>query len=615
MVNSRICNLFFDPSAANYLVEFRGNFMEQLDKISYACGYVLTNTLGIVAVPSTLLNQLLQDVPAIIYVDFRAMFVLGDISPSDVDNINTIKINPYLNLTGRGVLIGMIDSGIDYLNEEFMREDGTSRIVNIWDQSDPSTNPSLYIGQTYSNEQINSAINAYKNNEDPYKIVPSKDDIGHGTKIAGVIGARGYTNEFQGVANDSDFVIVKLFESTNYKRMLEENGIIPPPPVYNGSEVISALEYLKNFAIESKKPMVIYLGVGSSEGSHDGANMIPRYLTSLGSIRGLALAVGTGNEGASQGHTSGYIKNVGDTRTIELRIPREIKYFSFNIWVQRPNRASLTIFSPTGESSNLIKSKIGKVQNFKFIFVNTNAIVSYYSPEHFTGHEVINIIFNDVKPGIWTFQLLGEYITNGRYDMWLPPKITLPNGTEFLEPDPFITLVLPSDARSVLTTAYYGEDNSLIAASGKGFNANNIINPDIATVGMNILTTKVSGGITTVSGSSAASGIAAGVAALLLQWGIIDGNDLAIYSRKLTSYLIYGAYRSPLLPYPNREMGYGSLDLLGTFNVISKSYSNVTRNLTIDSINEVSINDEIFIEYYMDELFVRIPNKIMEMFV
>ena len=131
------------------------------------------------------------------------MFVLQDISPSNVDNINNIKINPYLDLTGRGVLIGMVDTGIDYLNEEFIREDDTSRIVKIWDQTiQNNTDESVYIGKTYSNEQINNAIKAYRNNEDPYEIVPSKDEIGHGTQMAGIIGARGYNKEFQGIASE-----------------------------------------------------------------------------------------------------------------------------------------------------------------------------------------------------------------------------------------------------------------------------------------------------------------------------------------------------------------------------------------------------------------------------
>src|SRR5471030_440658 len=164
MSNSRDCNLYYDKNSENFLIEYKGNFKEQIDKVSYACGDIITDTIGVVSVPVKELDRLLREVPEIVFFDFRTMFVLQDISPSSVDNINNIKINPYLNLTGKNVLIGIVDTGIDYLNEEFIREDGTSRVVNIWDQTiQNNTDESVYIGQTYSNEQINNAIKAYRN--------------------------------------------------------------------------------------------------------------------------------------------------------------------------------------------------------------------------------------------------------------------------------------------------------------------------------------------------------------------------------------------------------------------------------------------------------------------
>ncbi|AGX42129.1 S8 family peptidase [Clostridium saccharobutylicum] len=607
MYNLRTCNLYYDPSVENYLIEYRGNFKEQIDKITYACGAIITDTIGIVAVSANDLDRLIKDVPTIVFVDFRPMFVLQDISPSYVDNINNIKMNPYLNLTGRNVLIGIVDTGIDYLNQEFIREDGTSRIASIWDQTiQNSNNESVYIGETYSNEQINAAINASKNNQDPYKIVPSKDVIGHGTNMAGIMGARGYTNKFQGVANDVEFVVVKLFESSNFRKMLEENNVTYAP-VYNSSEIVAALEYLKNMFLKLNKPMVIYLGVGTTEGSHDSANLISRYLTSIGNFRGLCIVTGVGNEGAAQGHVSGYIKTKGDKKTSELKIPKELKYFSFNIWIQRPNRASINVISPTGESSNVIQSKIDAREIYNFVFTDTKMFVRYYTPEHFTGHEVIQIIFNDIKPGIWKIQLTGSYIVNGRYDIWLPPHNTLPENLVFLEPDPFNTLTIPGTVANAVTVAYYGTGNSLIASSGKGFNANNVINPDIATIGVNIITTKVSGGTTAVSGSSAATAIVAGACALLLEWGIINGNDTTMYSPKIVSYLIYGAYRNELYKFPNRETGYGDFDLLGVFNVISRLYRNNSRGIPIHTSH--NLEDDKFIEYYVNKLFIRIPQN------
>lgn len=598
MPNLKNCNLYYEDSP-DYLVEYRGNFKEEIDKISYVCGDTITNTIGVISTSPQYLDRILKDVPSITFIDPRSKFVLQDISPSSVDNINAIKINPYLDLTGRGVLVGMVDTGIDYLNDEFIREDDTSRIVSIWDQTIQDTSDqSVYIGKTYSNEEINNAINAYRNKQDPYGVVPSKDDIGHGTQMAGIIGARGYNKEFQGVAPGCDFVIVKLFESISFKNELQANGV-KYTPIYNNAEVLAGIEYLKNFCIKANKPMVIYLGVGTTEGSHDGNNMISRYLTSVGTIRGIVSITGTGNEGAAEGHASGYIKSVGDIATIELKIPKEIKYFSFSIWVLKPNRASLNVISPNGEQSNFIKAKINKREIKNFVFFKTEMAVGYYVPEHFTGHEVITVNFTNIKAGIWTLQLRGDYITDGRYDIWLPPQKTLPEGTKFLQSDPFTTLTIPSTARKVATVAYYGNDNALVAASGKGFNTREtVLNPDFATIGTNILTTKVLGGVTTVSGSSAATAIVAGACTLLLQWGIVNGNDRTMYSIKVIVYLIHGADRSnPIYRYPNREIGYGFFDLLGTFNIISRSYRK-------DKIIALESN---FIEYYVMKLFIRIP--------
>ncbi|SFD51484.1 S8 family peptidase, partial [Clostridium uliginosum] len=464
----------------------------------------------------------------------------------------------------------------------------------IWDQTiRNNTNTSLYIGETYSNEQINNAINAQKNKGDPYQIVPSKDEVGHGTEVAGIIGARGYNQEFQGVSPDSDFVIVKLLESTNFGNILKGNGV-KYTPVYNAAEILAGVEYLKNFSLKVKKPMVICLNIGSTDGNHDGNNLISKYLTTVGSIRGIALVAGVGNEGAAEGHASGYIKNVHDIDKVELKIPREMKYFSLDIWVQKPNKMSLNVISPTGEESRFIQSKINKIENLKFVFSDTNMSVRYYLPEQFTGQEVINVVFTDMKPGIWEFQLIGDYITDGRYNIWLSPQSTLPEDTKFLKPDPFITLTIPSTARKTVTVAYYGSYNeSLVSSSGRGFNTNNLINPDVATIGINVLTTTVSGKITTVSGSSAATAIVAGACALLLQWGIVDGNDTTMYSTKIRSYLLYGAYRNPIYKFPSREIGYGNFDLLGTFNIISRKYR--------------GYKEDSFIEYNVNNLFIRLP--------
>lgn len=398
-------------------------------------------------------------------------------------------------------------------------------------------------------------------------------------------------------------------ESTNFKSMLKDN-LIDDVPIYNTSECVAGLEFLKKEFFKLKnKAMVIYTGFGSTEGSHDGRNLISRYLNSLALIRGLCLVTGVGNEGAAEGHTTGYIKSKNDISTQELKIPRAIKHLSFNIWIQKPNSASVEIISPTGESSQIIKSKINKIEKYKFVFTSTEITVSYRLPDNFTGSNIISIQFKNLKPGSWKIKLIGEYIIGGRYDIWLPPHITLPSGLVFMEPNNTTTLTLPSTAQNTVSVAYYGENQVVLAESGKGWDYNiGRIKPDIATIGVNVLTTKPGGGSTTLSGSSAATAITVCVCALLLQWGILKSNDISMYSNKIRSYLIYGTLRNPNYKYPNKDLGYGELNLLGTFSSIAKIYNNQTQLNSLMSIrSDSNIVDSEYIEYSINNLFIRIP--------
>ncbi|MBU3087215.1 S8 family peptidase [Clostridium gasigenes] len=591
-----VCPNYLDENSPDFLVEYRGPFKEEIDKVTYACGDIITDTLGVISVPYEYLDILRKDVPSIVFVENRSIYVLQDVIVNYVDNINEIKLNPYLGLNGRGVLVGMVDSGIDYLNNEFIREDGTSRILNIWDQTAPInySNKKVYIGDTYDNDKINEAINASKRGEDPYAIVPTKDEIDHGTKMAGIIGGRGYNEDIRGVASDSDFVIVKLLESLNYKRMLRENGILNVPG-YNNVEVLAGIEYLRRYAENAKKPMVVYIGVGTTSGSHSGNNIMSRYINAIAAERGLAIVAGVGNEGDSEGHASGTIKAVDDVALIELSIPRVLKELSFEVWIRKPDIMSINISTPYGEMSGFIDAKIKRVGTIKFVLTNSSVNIRYNVPEEYTGDEVIGLTFKDMKPGIWRLELKGEDIVKGRYDMWLPPKATLPEGTRFLASDPFITLTVPSTAKKVITVAYYNsQTKSLVASSGKGFNSNGLINPDIMTAGIDVLTTSNGGAVTKTSGSSVATAIVAGCCSLILQWGIVDKNDTTMYSAKILSYLIYGADRTMMDEYPNRYSGYGVLDILKTFNVMGGIYR--------------SYRNSEFIEYYVGNLYVKIPS-------
>ena len=546
------------------------------------------------------MKQLRKDVPSIRYIQTRVPYVLQEVSPQETDNISTIVNNPYLDLDGNGVIVGIVDTGIDYLNKEFMREDDTSRILTIWDQkSTKKPNDSVYVGSIFNNEDINNAIKSKADGGDPYDIVDSRDEIWHGTKLASIIGARGYNRKIKGIAPNCDFAIVKLLNSFSYEKAFRENGI-ENVPVYDEVEIVAGVEYLKNYALSLKRPLVICLAIGCTEASHDGRGLFPRYLTTVASIRGIAIVAGVGNEGSAQGHASGVIELENSVEKIELSIPREIKNFNLAFWIQRPNIMSLNIKSPSGEESSFIDAKIFLERSFKFILTDTSVNINYYVPDTFTGNELIYVEFKDIKPGIWTFELRGDYITNGRYDVWLAPSSLLPENTKFLSPNPLNTLMDPSTARYIITVAYYNsQTQSLLAESGKGFNVNGWINPDITTAGKDILTIFPGYRVGRMSGSSPATAITVGVCALLFQWGIINRNDRTMNSSKLRSYLIYGATRIPGQTYPNEYTGYGYLDLYEIFrNIIA---------VPLPPYRSTKINED-YTEYYCGRMLVSVPS-------
>ena len=573
MNENRFCNIYLDENYLHYVVEYRGDFQGTVDKLDYVCGFAITDTLGVVAVQENNLPKLRKEVPEIIFVEARSIYTLQDINPSDIDNISNVKINPYLNLTGKGILVGMIDSGINYLNQEFIREDDTSRIVSIWDQNIESEKSDFKYGTVYNKEKIDEAIKVYRAGGDPYSIVKTKDEIDHGTKMAGIIGARGYNGKMKGIAHDCEILVVKLLQSPNYKKILRDNNL-PEVPVYSNAEVLSAIEFLRMSAKELEKPLIIFIGVGSQEGSHDGYNITARFISSLASREGIVFVAGTGNLGDAEGHASNIINNEGEIDTIELNVSKSMKSLEFYVWVQKPDEMSLSVIDPSGEDTGFYKPKIYSIERKDFYLLNTYLEVKCYNPENFTGHQVFILSFNNIKSGVWKIKLRGEYITKGRYDIWLPDKKLLPEGTKLLKVNPYTTLTIPSTAVRVITVAYYdSNNNSIVASSGKGYNSNYLINPDLAVGGINILTTSgTENKIVTVSGSSAATAIVAGAVCLLAQWQFMDVKYSGLYSTKLRSLLIYSATREKNYIYPNQDLGYGKLNLLDVFTILGGRY-------------------------------------------
>jgi subtilisin family serine protease len=566
----------------NFIVEYDGDLEEALLKVDYACVFILDDKYAVIAVESGRMQELLKEVKEIIYTEFTALYTLNELSPVDTSNISKFHDNPFLTLRGRGVVVGIIDTGIDYLNKEFIYEDDTTRILSIWDQSNAKgTKPEGFdFGSQFTAEQINEAIKLSKSGGDPYSIVDTKDEIGHGTNMAGIIGARGREG-IVGAAPDCEFMVVKLKQAK--KSMMNKEGIYETDTdIYDSTDIILAIKYLETMFKKMTKPMVIYMPLGTNKGGHDGSSVVERYIDEILKARGVAIVTGTGNQGESETHTSNSIA-AGEMKTVELKVDPLEKDLCFEIWCNKPDKISFGMVSPSGEVIEKIPAKLQETEEIKFVFEGSSVFVTYFYPEEKTGDELIRVVIRNIRGGIWQLRLYGDRVVNGKYDIWLPQRELLREETKFLDPSPYITLTIPSSSRRIICSSVYNQNNdTVVAFSGRGYTRDGRIKPDVTAGGINVTTTAVGGGTTVVSGSSAASAVLAGAVALMLQWGIVDGNDPTLYSTKIKTYLIRGTRTRGGDIHPNTQWGYGILDLQGVFENI--------RGLERNSEQEIFIN-------------------------
>ena len=480
---------------------------------------------------------------------------------------------PPLSLTGRGVVLCFIDTGIDYTKEVFRDENGNSRILAIWDQTIENGAPpeGFVYGAEYTRGQIQEALQA----EDPYEIVPSRDENGHGSAIASVA-AGSRTASFVGAAPDADIVVVKLKEAKQY---LRDFYIVPRDvPAYQENDIMLAVKYADSFAETFQRPVVICLGLGTNMGDHAGSSVLSEYLNAIATRRSRAVVVGGGNEGNAGHHFQGKItltqgnrgnEEVGGGITgreyaqdVQIRVADNNRGFFLELWGNVPDIFNISIRSPGGEVIPATRLNIGQSITYGFVYERTRVTVNTSLVEPASGEELILFRFEEPTAGIWTIRVetVGE-VYNGEFHMWLPMREFLNSEVFFLEPSPYMTLTGPAYTDSVISvTAYNAENNSFYTESGRGFSRTGAIRPDFAAPGVNVSTFRGNR-----TGSSMATAICAGAVAQFMQWAVVDKNNTFVESREIRNYLIRGAERDADLFYPNREWGYGRLNLYETF--------------------------------------------------
>lgn len=473
-----------------------------------------------------------------------------------------------LNLTGRGVVIGFLDTGIRYEEDVFRNPDKSSRILGIWDQNinDGPVPEGLLYGTEYKKDIIDAALNS----ENPRKIVPSYDENGHGTAIASVAAGSALSGglRFTGAAPDADIAVVKLRQAKPY---LREFYMVPEEvPAYAESDLIAAVKYLESFAISLVRPLVICVGVGTNMGDHEGHSILSGYLNTIATRRSRAVVLCGGNEGNSAHHYVGYADEgmAQTTDNVEIRVDEGEIGFTAELWGNIPSNHAISIRSPGGETTDRVDFKAMETREFSFVYTRTRIRVDHVLVEQGSGEELIFFRFVDPSPGVWTIQVTisgGRYQPEGNFHIWLPITEFLKGETYFLRPSPYTTITEPGNTREgITTTTFQDSNNSFYGESGRGFTRTGNIKPDVCTPGVDIGTVL---GSRTGSGMSAA--LLAGICAQFMQWAVVEGNRKWVESRELKNYLIRGAVRFPGISYPSREWGFGQVNISGTFDVIA----------------------------------------------
>lgn len=497
------------------------------------------------------------------YFAIPKLFTTLDTTSLEVSGILQVQSQPLLGYKGRGVILGFIDTGIDYTHPAFRTSDGRSRILRLWDQSiqTGSAPADIGYGSEYTREQLNDAIRA----DDPFALVPSTDENGHGTVVAGIAaGSAAPSLDFTGAAPEADLAVVKLKSA---KQNLRDYFLIPDDALaFQETDIMMAVRYLVNLSISLRKPLVVCLALGTNQGSHTGNSPLSQVLNYYSGFSGCYIISAAGNEAGTGHHFYGTSDAPMAVQDVEILVDPSDKGFSCELWSKPPELYSVGILSPLGESIARIPARLGQSSTLRFTLEKTVIELYYEIVEAATGNEVVLLRFRDPTPGIWTIRVYSDVPFQGSFHLWLPVTGLGTPGTAFLSPNPDTTLTIPANAAPVITVSTYNAYNgSLFINSSRGFTRDGRIKPDIAAPGVDVPAPVPGDGYGAYTGSSAASAITAGAVALLVNWGMDYNTERFFTSQEVQGFLIRGAGRPPQYLFPNREWGYGTLNLYQIF--------------------------------------------------
>ena len=475
---------------------------------------------------------------------------------------------PTLNLQGSGVIIGFVDTGIDYQNPVFRNLDGSTRIEGIWDQTIQDGNPpqGLFYGTEYRRQQIDEALRSGK----PLEIVPSRDEESHGTFLASVAaGGANVENQFIGAAPDATIAVVKLKPAKQYLKDFYE--IHTDTACYQENDIMLGLRYLNQLAAELDLPLVICIAIGTNQGGHSGLSPLSGLLEIYSNLAKRAIVIGAGNEANQRHHYLGQAENANDIKEVEIRVSSGVEGFCMELWTENPNIMNVTVVSPSGGRTPMFPVRSNDTRGYRFVFEGTKITIDYKLFLERSNAELIFFRLVNPTEGIWKVVVEPVQVAEGIFHLWLPMTEFLKNEVYFLESNPNYTITEPGSTLTGMTVGFYnGSDNSVAISSGRGYPRNGRIKPDFVSPGVNVTGAVARNQFAQRTGSSIATGITAGASALLLEWIVYQLGEGEADSIQVRNLLTLGTERMADEFYPNRTWGYGRLNLYQTFEELRR---------------------------------------------
>ncbi len=504
---------------------------------------------------------------------------------------NNIEKDLNIQLTGKGVLIGIIDSGIDYTHNDFRNIDGTTRIKYIWDLSIDGNPPiGSNKGSIYTEEDINLALKGEKT-------ILHNDFINHGTPVAGICAGNGNNSngDLKGVAPDAELIIVKV------------NDIFSDGFAKN-TDIMRAIKFIIEISIKLEKPVAINISFGTNDGAHDGSSLFEIYIDEMCDTYKNNIVIATGNEGGSAHHYFGVVEN-NKTETVEFQTSKTLNTFNMSIWKSFSDEIKIELIASNGDSTGLMTEKSGI---YEFALGKYKVIILFSKPTPYNVDQEVYFKFEKLSEvlqnEIWFLKMAGDSIVDGNINIWLPVVEQSGSETFFFQPSLNTTLTIPSTSNKCISVGGYNTNlNTFATFSGRGFDRKGMVKPDLVAPAVDVISTSVGGGYNSFTGTSFAAPYVTGSIALMLEWGIVNGNDVFLYGQRSKALLRRGSKRNKDVEYPNMSYGYGTLCIGDSIVLDSNNIDRVTNNdninLTENSENE-TVDNPIENNYNDDFLYL-----------